>query len=40
MTMRQKLRLGGETVPDLVNNWYWGFKFMGGDWKDGPVLPE
>ena len=30
MTVRQKVRLGGETVPELVMNPYWGFKFIGG----------
>ena len=30
MFLRKKLRLGGETVPELVSK-NWGFKFMGGD---------
>ena len=29
-TVRQSVRLGGETVPDLVAMTNWGFKFMGG----------
>ena len=29
-TIRQSVRLGGETVPDLVAMTNWGFKFMGG----------
>ena len=29
-TIRQSVRLGGETVPDLVAMPYWGFKFIGG----------
>ena len=40
MTIRKKLKLAGETVPELMENKYWGFKFMGGDWKDGSTLPE
>ena len=30
MTVRQSVRLGGETVPDLVAMTNWGFKFIGG----------
>lgn len=30
MTARQSVRLGGETVPDLVAMTNWGFKFIGG----------
>ena len=40
MTMRRKLRLAGETVPELMENKYWGFKFMGGDWKDESAETE
>lgn len=29
-TIRQSVRLGGETVPDLVSMTNWGFKFIGG----------
>ena len=39
MVMRRKLRLGGETVPELLKNKYYGFSFMGGDWKDESVEP-
>ena len=30
MTISQAVRLGGETVPDLLAMRYWGFKFIGG----------
>ena len=30
MTVKHGIRLGGETVPDLVAMPYWGFKFIGG----------
>ena len=30
MTIRRKVRLAGETVPELVGNKYYHFKFMGG----------
>ncbi|MBQ6770280.1 MAG: hypothetical protein IJP44_04795 [Bacteroidales bacterium] len=40
MTLCRKLRLGGETVPELMENRYWGFRFMGGDLKDGSTRPE
>ena len=30
MTVRQAVKLGGETVPDLVAMRNWGFKFIGG----------
>ena len=30
-TFTKKLRLAGETVPELVENPYWGFKFIGGN---------
>lgn len=30
MTTKQAVRMGGETVPELVANRYWGFKFIGG----------
>ena len=30
MTARQVVKLGGETVPELVAMPYWGFKFIGG----------
>ena len=30
MTARQAVKLGGETVPELVAMPYWGFKFIGG----------
>lgn len=40
MTMRRKLRLGGTTVPELMENKYWGFMFMGGDWKSEPDETE
>ena len=39
MTMTQKLRLGGSTVPELIENKYWGFRFMGGDWANGSAEP-
>ena len=31
MTMRRRVRLGGETVPDLVAMQRWRFKFIGGE---------
>ena len=31
MTIRRNVRLGGETVPDLVRERKWGFKFIGGE---------
>ena len=31
MTIRRYVRLGGETVPDLVKERKWGFKFIGGE---------
>ena len=31
MTARQNVRLGGETVPELVDHINWGFKFIGGE---------
>lgn len=31
MTARRNVRLGGETVPELVAHTNWGFKFMGGE---------
>ena len=30
MTTKRAVRLGGETVPELVANCYWGFEFIGG----------
>lgn len=30
MVARRRVRLGGETVPELVRMPYWGFKFIGG----------
>ena len=30
MTARLKVRLAGETIPEMVANPYWGFKFIGG----------
>lgn len=30
MTIKRNVRLAGETVPELVANRYWGFKFIGG----------
>lgn len=30
MTVSRTMRLGGTTVPELVNNTKWGFKFIGG----------
>lgn len=30
-TRTQKMRLGGTTVPELVNDTKWGFKYIGGD---------
>lgn len=33
MYLRGKLRLGGETIPELVSK-KWGFKFMGGEFSD------
>ena len=31
MTIKRYVRLGGETVPDLVKERKWGFKFIGGE---------
>ncbi len=31
MAIRTKLRLAGKTVPDLMDNRYYGFRFMGGE---------
>lgn len=31
MTIKRRVRLGGETVPDLVKARKWGFKFIGGE---------
>ena len=31
MTIKRHVRLGGETVPDLVKERKWGFKFIGGE---------
>ena len=39
ITLRKKLRLGGETIPELLKNKYYGFSFMGGDWQDESVEP-
>ena len=36
MTARRRVRLGGETVPELVAMRYWGFKFIGGREELGP----
>ena len=30
-TIKRYVRLGGETVPDLVKERKWGFKFIGGE---------
>lgn len=38
MTLRRKVRLGGETVPELIANKYYGFKFMGGKQPDDAHL--
>lgn len=38
MTRRSRLRLAGETVPDLLEMTNWGFKFMGGE-KDWSIEP-
>ena len=31
MTTKRRVRLGGETVPELVARPHWGFKFIGGE---------
>lgn len=36
MVARRRVRLGGETVPELVRMPYWGFKFIGGREELGP----
>ena len=37
--VHSKLRLGGKTVPELLENKYYGFSFIGGDWQDESVEP-
>ena len=34
MTVRQSVRLGGETIPDLLAMTNWGFKYIGGDGEE------